>query len=250
MAPPGDQKPVKHGVFPKTRWSLVEALGGEGKRSEIALEQLCADYWYPVYSFLRRKGHDVEDAEDLTQGFFALLLERNLFERASRAKGLLRTFLLNALKNHEVDELRKSLAQKRGSGIPLVSIEAGNAEERYQYEPPDPACNAEELFDRRWAAMLLEQAFRSLASDYQRVGKSALYRELKPFLAGENHSQKSYADSAAILGMSAGAIQVAVHRLRKRYRIALEEVIADTVETSDDIQAELDHVFAILSKRP
>jgi len=244
----GSTKPEPSaGVFPNTRWSLVLELGEGGAPAERALEELCAIYWYPVYAYLRSSGAAPADAEDMAQGFFVRLIGREILARADASKGRLRCYLLHALKHFKIDEHRKSMAQKRGGGIPDLRIDADTAEERYVAEPAhrdDP----EAIFERRWALALLGEAFARLESEYSEAGKAELYQVLQPYLAGTPPDGGTHADAAGKLGMSQGAVQVAVHRMRKRYRLALEAAIAETVETEGEVAGELDHVLQILAK--
>lgn len=238
-------RPATDGLFPRTRWTLVAEVQAGGSVGERALNELCQLYWYPVYAFVRRRGAPPADAEDLTQAFFAKLLERENFARAEAAKGRLRAFLLSTLKQFRIDQHRRDRAQKRGGGVLPLSIDAARAEERYHREPADledPEC----LFERRWALALLEEAFARLETDYRTAGKHDLYLSLRPFLTLGDHAE-SYAEIAARLGMTAGAVQVAAHRLRKRYRAALEAVIAETLDDPAETEAELRHILLILA---
>jgi len=228
--------------FPDTRWSKVLLAGsGDSGRAQQALEQLCQSYWQPIYGFLRRKGYPPHDAEDLTQQFFFRLLQRNSVANAVRAKGRFRNFRLGALDHFLTDELRKSSAQKRG-GISMPF--AGNfseTEERYLQEPA-PDLTPEEMYDRRWAATLLQRAFECLSAEFEAVGQRARFDALKTFLASQPVDGE-YDRVAQQLNMTARAVSAAVYRLRQRYRQLVRNQVADTVAASNDIDAELAHLF-------
>ncbi|MFT4547265.1 MAG: RNA polymerase sigma factor (sigma-70 family), partial [Verrucomicrobiales bacterium] len=232
---------VPLGEFPATRWSLVLQAKEGDERSRIdALGQLCERYWYPLYAFVRRRGYDGPDAEDLTQGFFGELLAKDRVQLFSEAKGRLRAYLLGAIKNYLANERAKANAQKRGGGVTTLSFDAATAEERYRMEPPN-LDSPEKLFELRWALDLMESAFENLRGEYERAEKGALYTALKGHLSGAEPTG-GYAEIAATLVMTEGAVRVALHRLRKRYRGALEEVIADTVADKSEVDAEIDYL--------
>ncbi len=232
-------------AFPPTRWTLVERLAdtGDGGR---ALDELCSIYWYPVYAFLRRDGTDPAEAEDLTQGFFALLLERDSLSAADAAKGKLRTFLLTALKRFRVSEYRRAASRKRGGRAVHIALDAGDAEGRFLDEPSEHE-TPESLFERRWAMSLLDEAFTATEAEYAGAGKAALFEAIHPFLAGRDPHDPRYAEIGGRLGMSEGAVQVAVHRMRKRYRRQLEAAVAATVGVDGDAEGELAHILTILA---
>lgn len=234
------------GPFPATRWTLVAQVRSGGDSGAKALEELCAMYWYPVYVYARRDGARPSDAEDLTQGFFARLLERGDLKAVDAAKGRLRSYLLRALKNFSISEGEKQRALKRGGGVVVVPIDGTEAEGRFREEPADVS-DPSVLFERRWALGLLEEAFARTKSEYESSDKGDLFAALSPMMAGRSDRREGYAALGESLGMSAGAVQVAVHRLRKRYRGQLEEAVAETVERPEDVAEELRHILAVVS---
>jgi len=237
--------PASH--FVTTRWSQVVAAGRptDSTHARAALEQLCQTYWYPLYAFVRRQGHAPHDAQDLTQEFFARLLERNALGAADRERGRFRSFLLATLKNFLRDEWDKLRAQKRGGGQNLISLDAGDAESRYALEPVN-TLTADRIFERRWAMLLLDRAVERLRTEHQAAGKLAQFEALKASLAGARESQP-YSELAAQLGQSEGAVKVAVHRLRQRYREVIRAEIAETVASEAEVEAELKHLMAALA---
>jgi RNA polymerase sigma-70 factor (ECF subfamily) len=234
------------GVFATTNWSVVQAAGGtESPSSSRALEALCRTYWYPLYAYVRRAGHHSQDAEDLTQAFFARFLEKQWVVDADRDRGRFRSFLLSSLKHFLANEWDKARAQKRGGRVQFVPLETAAAETRYQREPADPATPDKE-FDRRWALALLDTVLARLQQEYATDGNAALFEQLKGTLGG-TRSEAPYALLGANLGMSEGAVKVAVHRLRQRYRAILRSEIAHTVSTPDEVEVELRELFAALA---
>ena len=231
-------------AFPATRWTLILDLrSGDERSAGRALEELCRLYWYPVYAFIRRQGAGPEDAQDLTQGFFARLLERGDFKSADQEKGKLRTFLLSAVKNHMVQDWRKRAAEKRGGGSVPLSLDA--AEDRYALEPADLR-SPDALFDRRWALDTLEESMKRLEQEYADAGKAELYAALQPYISARPQGA-AYAALGPRFKMTAGAVQVAVHRLRQRFRKSLEAVVAETVAAPEEVDGELRHLLALLS---
>ena len=223
------------------------AAGQHGSpQAADALEQLCRAYWYPLYAFVRRQGYGVDDAQDLTQGFFSHILSRRFLVRASRDKGKFRSFLLGALKFFLADELAKLQAQKRGGGQTLVFLDAHSAEERYRLEPVELR-DPEKLFERRWAITLLDRVLQRLEAEFAQAGKDRLFGQLRDFLLGDSGS-RTYQQAAAALGMTEGAVKLAVHRLRQRYRELFHEEIAQTVADPSEVEDELRHVFAAVSR--
>ena len=231
-------------VFATTHWSVVLEAQGESPAAQDALEKLCRTYWRPVYAFLRRQGVGPEEAEDITQGFFAQLLERRKFSSLRKEKGRLRSFLLGALKYFLADERRRATAIKRGRGQRLIPLEELRADERIDMEPADPV-TAEMIYERRWALTVLEHVLSRLKDEYQTAGNAALFDLLKQLLPDEPGSP-SQADIAARLGMTENAIRQAFYRFRQRYQSLLREEIAHTVATPGDIEDELRHLIAVL----
>jgi RNA polymerase sigma factor (sigma-70 family) len=232
--------------FATTRWSLVLAAGKRNSpQSAAALAALCETYWYPLYAYVRRRGHDADEAQDLTQAFFARLLEKNDLAAAQRERGKFRSFLLTSLKHFLANEWDRGRAKKRGGDRSPVSIDFGIAEDRYRREPSHEL-TAEKIFDRRWAFVILEQVLTHLQEESGRAGKSELFDRLKVFLTGEKPAG-SYDQLASELEMSAGAIKVAVHRLRRRYRELLRAEIGQTVADPDEIEQEIRDLFTAIS---
>ena len=231
--------------FPATRWSVVLAARQNDRgRAAAALDELCRAYWFPIYVYVRRCGYPPADAEDLTQGYFAALIERNYFAQADSDKGKLRSFLLTTLKHFMADEWSKAGALKRGYGKTIISIDAAQAEERYGFEPADEA-SPDKLYEKRWALTVLDNVLNALRGDYARSGQGKLFDTLQPFIAW-NSGNDAYRDVAATLGMKETAVRVAIFRLRRRYGDLLRAQIANTVASPDDIPAELDYLFSLL----
>lgn len=232
--------------FPPTRWSVVLAArdGEDTDRSTAALDDLCRAYWFPLYVYVRRRGVSPEDAEDLTQGYFAALIERNYLAQADRERGRLRSFLLTTLKHYLADEWSKAGALKRGSGRTPVSIDALDAEQRYALEPVDEQ-SPDRLFEKRWALTLLDNVLEALRADYVRSGQGRVFDALKQFLAW-NSAGEAYREAAAELGLKENAARVAVFRMRRRYGDLLRAQVADTVASPEEVAAEVDYLFALL----
>jgi len=231
-------------AFTTTHWSVVLEAQGESPAAHEALERLCRIYWRPIYSFVRRQGLGPEAAEDITQGFFAQLLERKKFSALRKEKGRLRSFLLGALKYFVADEQRRAMAIKRGKGQRLIPLEELRANERIEMEPSDPL-TAEMIYERRWALTVLERVLSRLKEEYHTAGNAALFDALKQLLPDEPGSP-SQAEIAAQLGMTENAIRQAFYRFRQRYQSLLREEIAHTVATPGDIEDELRHLIAVL----
>lgn len=224
--------------FNTTRWSLVLRAGGQGTAdAQRALSELCTLYWYPLYAFVRRNGHAHDDAEDLTQAFFAQLLEKSLVGAAQRERGRFRSFLLTSLKNFLSDERSKARALKRGGGRAALSLDMRDADDRYLREPCTRE-TPEQLYERRWAVQLLDRALRRLEQETGDAGRSALFEKLKPCLTG-GRPHSDYAQIAEELNSTEGAVKVAAHRLRQRYKEVIRELVSETVEHSEDISDEL-----------
>ena len=242
-SPPNDSAPPGTRDFHTTRWSVVLSAQGDTTGAETALAKLCATYWYPLYAFVRRQGHGPHDAQDLTQEFFARLLAKGWLADVARERGKFRSWLLASAKHFLANEWDRAKAIKRGGRTTLVSFDDDSAEMRYRQEPADIA-SPEILFDRRWALTLLDQVLARLREEMVAADKLAHFDALKFCLTGE---KTAHADVAAQLGMTEGAVKVAVHRLRERYRAVLRAEIAETVATPAEIDGELRHLLAALS---
>lgn len=241
--------PARHaaGGFLSTRWTVVlSAADPDSPHAATALDALCRAYWYPLYAYVRRRGHSTPDAQDLTQEFFAQLLEHNWVARADRQKGRFRSFLLMAMKRFLANEWDKVKTEKRGGHVHLVPFPLEAAEARYAQEPADTS-TPEQLYERQWALTLLESVLSQLRDDYARDGKEALFDALKPCLIGSQELQP-YAVLAGGLRMTEGAVKVAVHRLRERYRERLKGEIAHTVASPVEVDGELRHLFRALAR--
>jgi len=231
-------------AFATTHWSVVLTAQGESPAAQEALEKLCRTYWRPVYGFIRRQGAGPEEAEDLTQGFFALLLERRDLDAVRREKGRLRSYLLTSLKHFLASEQRRAMAIKRGKGQRLVPLEELSAKERIEMEPADHL-SADRLYERRWASSLMEQVLRRLKEEYRAAGNAALFDWLKQLLTDEPGAP-SRAEIAARLGMTENAVWQALHRFRHRYQVLLREEIGHTVAIASDIEDELRYLLSVL----
>jgi RNA polymerase sigma-70 factor (ECF subfamily) len=232
-------------AFVTTQWSAVLAAGRtDTTRAQAALEQLCRNYWPPIYAYVRRRGHSIEDAQDLTQEFFARLLERNAVATVSPDKGRFRSFLLACLNHFLADEWDKARAQKRDRNkvIPLDTQIA----ETWLGQASTENFTPEKAFELRWAITLLEQVYARLAEEHRQQGKAALFDVLRTTLAGPGNAAP-YAELARQLDMTEGAVKVAVHRLRQRYRVLLREIIAETVATPEEVEEELRYLMRVLA---
>ena len=217
---------------------------GESPAADEALEKLCRTYWRPVYSFIRRQGVGIEEAEDMTQGFFALLLERRDFDAVRKEKGRLRSYLLTSLKHFLASEQRRAMTVKRGKGQRLVPLEELSAIERTEMEPADHL-SADRLYERRWASTLMEQVLRRLKDEYRTAGNAAVFDWLKQLLPDEPGAP-SRAEIAVRLNMTENAVRQALHRFRHRYQLLLREEISHTVAFASDIEDELRHLITVL----
>ena len=231
-------------VFATTHWSMVAAAQGESPAAEEALEKLCRTYWRPLYAFLRRQGCGHEEAQDITQGFFALLLERRGLHNLRKEKGRLRSYLLVSLKHFLADERRLAMAIKRGKGQQLIPLEELYDNGEAVVQPTDPM-TAERIYERRWASTLLEHVLGQLKDDYHSAGNAALFDCLKQLLPDEPGAP-SQADIAAKMGMTENAVRQSFHRFRQRYQSLLREEIAHTVATPDEVEDELRHLISVL----
>jgi len=240
-----DQTTQNGGIaFTTTHWSVVLEAQGQSPAAQAALEKLCRTYWRPVHSFVRRQGFGIEEAKDLTQGFFALLLERRDLDAVRKEKGRLRSYLLTSLKHFLASEQRRAMAIKRGKGQRLVPLEELTAKERIEMEPADHL-SADRLYERRWASSLMEQVLRRLKEEYRAAGNAALFDWLKQLLTDEPGAP-SRAEIAARLGMTENAVWQALHRFRHRYQVLLREEISHTVAIASDIEDELRHLISVL----
>ena len=219
---------------------------GDSPAAQEALEKLCRTYWWPLYGYVRRQGYSPEEAQDFTQGFFALLLEKKDFDAVRREKGRLRSYLLTSLRNFLAKARRREFAVKRGEGRALVPLDELLARERADLEPAD-TLSADRIYERRWALTLLEQALGRLEEEYRAAGPAAvgLFEQLKQALTDEP-SRPSQAEIAQGMSMSENAVKQAFHRLRQRYRLLLREEIAHTVAVPGDVEDELRHFIAVL----
>jgi RNA polymerase sigma factor (sigma-70 family) len=234
-------------LFLTTHWSVVLAAQDKSSpESAAALEVLCRAYWYPLYAFVRQQGHSPDDAQDLTQEFFARLLAKEYLQAADREKGRFRTFLRVALRRFLANEWDRARRLKRGGGHTPLPLDTMAAEQRYQAERDD-ALAPDRLYERRWAWTLLEQALARLRADYSAAGKAAEFDRLKETLTADRGSIP-YPDLAAALGLSEGAARVAVHRLRKRFREVFRATVAETVSTPEEVEDELRHLVALLGE--
>jgi len=232
--------------FAATRWSIVLAAGGEhdATATRRALEELIQAYWFPLYAYVRRQGCQAAAAEDLVQGFLTRLLEKEDLAQVDRSKGRFRSFLLAAMKNFMANERARDRALKRGGSRAVIALDAMDAEARYAVEPADDM-TPERLFDRRWALAVLDQVLARLRRDFIDAGNGALFEAIKACLTPDR-GKLSYAQLARRLGMTEGALKVAVHRMRRRYRDLLRHEIAQTVETPAQVDEEIAYLLNCL----
>jgi len=233
-------------AFTTTHWSVVLAAQGATPEAQAALEKLCRIYWRPIYGFVRRQGIKPEEAKDLTQGFFALLLERRDLETVRKEKGRLRSYLLTSLKHFLTNERNRAMAIKRGEGQRLIPLEDLRERERLGFEPSETLA-ADQIYERRWALSVLDQVLARLGNEYRAAGPAAagLFDQLQKSLTDEP-DRPSPAETSRKFGMTESAVRQAAYRLRQRYRQLLREEIAHTVLTVGDIEDELRHLVAVL----
>ena len=231
-------------AFATTNWSVVLEAQGESPAAQAAVEKLCRTYWRPIYGFVRRQGTEAEEAKDLTQGFFALLLERRDLNMVRKEKGRLRSYLLTSLKHFLTNERNRARAIKRGEGQHLIPLDQFHEGEPAGFEPADTS-TADQIYERRWAWSLMDEVMNRLEEEYRTAGKVILFERLKALLTEEADrlSQRQIADE---LAMTENAVNQAFHRLRERYRQLLREEIAHTVMAPGDIEDELRHLIAVL----
>jgi RNA polymerase sigma-70 factor (ECF subfamily) len=242
MNPCGDNP-----VFATTHWSVVLMAGSAGSTSaEAGLSALCRTYWFPLYAFARRLGHSPPDAQDLTQGFFARLVETRLVSKADAEKGRFRSFLLGAFKHFISHERQRAAAQRRGGGETPLSLDALEAEALFSRDlathlTPDAQ------FDRSWAMAVLEEASQIMEAEFKETGRGPLFEKLFPCVQGDSGTQ-SYAEIAAALGTTEGTIKVTVSRMRQRYREVLGSVVSQTVASPAEVEDELRELTAALRR--
>jgi RNA polymerase sigma factor (sigma-70 family) len=232
--------------FPTTRWTLVVAAGDpHRKEARAALVCLCETYWYPLYAYLRRRGYSVDQAQDLTQEFFMRVIEGRYLDRADPGKGRFRSFILSSLKFFVADEEDRRRARKRG-GDAIVAFEFSSGEEWYRREPAHEE-TPERIFERRWALAMLERVMERLREEFAQHGRPEHFERLKVFLLGQ--SEGPYAALAREMNTSEGALKVAIHRLRKRYRELFRREIADTVADPAEVESELRYLAEVLKTK-
>ena len=224
---------------------LAAASRQQTDDSDSALATLCRDYWYPLYAYIRSRGYSAADAQDLTQEFFALLLEKHFLREANPERGRFRSFLLAAVGHFLSNQQDRQRAQKRGGGTTVVSLELGDAEGRYIAEPSH-SITPEKIFERSWTLTLLDRVLAQMEKEYARTGKASLFAGLKRYLTGAENLVP-YGIMAADLNMTEAAVKVAVHRLRRRFRDLLREQVAETVANAEEIDPEIRHLLSTLS---
>ena len=236
------------GLFTTTHWSVVLAAGqADSPHAAEALQALCHSYWYPLYLYVRRRGYKPEDAQDLTQEFFARLLANDYLTRADPARGKFRTFLLHSLQNFLANDWKSAHRLKRGGGTPCLSLDAADAERRYANEPA-AMLTSERAYEKRWAMTLLEGVLANLQQEYAQAGNGRVFEELTDLLWGKDTSL-SYAHIGERLGMTEGAARGAMHRLRERFRERLRAEVAHTVADFREVDDELRHLIAVVGRR-
>lgn len=234
--------------FSTTHWSVVlAARNADPKRARRAMEGLCRTYWFPLYSYLRGQGYSPEDAKDLVQGLFEQLLQRDFLKSVGAEKGRFRSFLLRCLCNFLSDQHDRSTRLKRGGQQWIISLDSTAAEERYRKEPASPRLVPDRYFERQWALAVIESVLTRLQEEAAARGKKALFAHLESTLVGEKPSL-THAEVARGLGMSEGAVRVAVHRLRERFGELFYEEIAQTVSRPEDVDDEVQYLWRVLSE--
>jgi RNA polymerase sigma factor (sigma-70 family) len=232
--------------FETTQWSLViAAANSTASNAESALAQLCEIYWFPVYAFIRRTGASIDDARDLTQAFFLKVLEKGYLKDARAERGRFRTFLLTAVRHFLANERDAARALKRGGGAEHLPLEFDDGERRYQLEPADQQ-TPEHLYERHWALTVMDRGMARLAARYTDAERRRTFHALRPLLIEQDVA--AYAGTAAALGVTEGALRVALHRLRRSYAASLRDVIAETLDREDEIDAELEHLLAVVAR--
>jgi RNA polymerase sigma factor (sigma-70 family) len=235
------------GKFPETRWGLIVRISGNDPDDRNgALEEICALYRPPIYSFIRNLGHSPHDADDLTQEFFVKFLKKDCFSRPEAERGKLRTFLLTAVKRFLTDEHRRGMRQKRGGGAAFVSIEASGENGGIPLESLPDGRSPEMLFDRQWAEALLAKVLARLEDHYRRRGEDGVFELLCPYLRADRITPGG-GDHPALPGLTEGAIRVRLHRFRARYRLLLQEEVAATIEPGGDITEEIRYLGSLFT---
>jgi len=239
------------GRFVSTQWSLVISAGRRSSPdAEQALSLLCAAYWQPLYAYVRMRGYAVADAQDLTQSFFARVLDKDYLRQADRERGRFRSFLLASLKHFLANEWDRQHTSKRSGDLTSVSLEGlSSAEKQFKFDSVARQLTPEQLYEQRWALILLDQTINRLAAEFEKAGKTTLFEHLKPFLTGAD-DKIPYSQVATEVQMTEGAVKVAIHRLRQRYRDLLREEIAETLadpSAQDEIEDEIRYLMAALS---
>jgi RNA polymerase sigma-70 factor (ECF subfamily) len=244
---PSPEKLPADAEFRTTHWSAVLAARDKSSpQAEAALAELCQTYWYPLYAYIRRRGNNPNDAEDLTQGFFARLLEKNYIGDVKPGVGRFRSFLLASLKHFLANEWDRAQTSKRGGGKVIVSLDEADAEARYQFEPVENV-TLETLYEQRWALTVLERVLARLRTEFVATEKAELFDRLKIFLSTDQ-PDCSYAEIATRTGLKEGTVKVAVHRLRRRYGELLRAEIGNTVNDPHEVEDEVRHLISVLSK--
>lgn len=244
---PGSTRHPPRPIFVTTHWSLVlSARDRQSPQSAAALEKLCRVYWYPLYAFIRHSGQSRENAEDLTQAFFTRLLSSHFLDSAEQERGRFRSFLLVALKRFMANEWERAHAQKRGGFQTVISLDTELAEHKIQVEAAGSEVPPDRAFERRWALALLEQTMSRLRSEFDRAGKMAEFDRLKTFLTTERR-EIPYAMAAREMGIEEGALRIAIHRLRRRYRELFREEVAHTLADGESVEEELKHLMSVMS---
>lgn len=243
MLEPGQGGTGRQALFTTTQWSVIIAVGADDPdAAKEALGKLCHTYWPPLYAYIRRRGHQPEDAKDLTQEFILRLIETDFFEAADRNKGRFRSYMLTALNHFLANQYAAAKAKKRGGGQSLFSLDVDDAEHRYRESLADDL-TPERSFERQWAVAVLEKIVTQLEAEYRENGKRELFQMLRPALSGDK-TAKPYGEIAANAGMSEGAVKVAVHRLRQRYRDLLRAEVARTIADPADVEEEIRSLMA------
>lgn len=247
MVPHADSDSQKSPEFATTRWSVVRAAGHDSSiESREALTTLCQAYWYPLYVYARRRVSDASEAQDLTQAFFAELLEKNYVATADPERGRFRAYLVTAFKHFLSKEWEKARAQKRGGGQLPISLDFEAGDSRYRIEPATEL-TPEQLYDRQWALTLLDRIMQNLEDEYAQAGRTRQFELLKRYIIGEQSAAKStYREVARELEMTQGAAKMAAHRMRRRYRELLRQEILQTVTSAEEVDDEIRNLFTTL----